>query len=145
MFAQVSRKAGRPNFQAGHAGSIPVIRSHGLLAGQGIYSSVRGLRFRTANRFRAIIGAADAALARLAALARGEQEFGYKVEIIEGEVNAASVVNPPQRPTAASDQPQVGMQCDVCGSRGIAAAQLGKRSGSCSLVEDEAAELLGVP
>src|SRR6201999_4123914 len=26
-FAQVSRKAGRPNFQAGHAGSIPVIRS----------------------------------------------------------------------------------------------------------------------
>jgi len=27
MFAQVNRKAGRPNFQAGHAGSIPVIRS----------------------------------------------------------------------------------------------------------------------
>ena len=27
MFAQVSRYVGRPNFQAGHAGSIPVIRS----------------------------------------------------------------------------------------------------------------------
>jgi hypothetical protein len=33
MFAQVTGYAGRPNFQAGHAGSIPVIRSHlnGLL------------------------------------------------------------------------------------------------------------------
>ena len=27
MFVQVSRQVGRPNFQAGHAGSIPVIRS----------------------------------------------------------------------------------------------------------------------
>ena len=30
MFAQVSREAGRPIFQAGHAGSIPVIRSQPL-------------------------------------------------------------------------------------------------------------------
>jgi hypothetical protein len=29
MFEQVSRQAERPNFQAGHAGSIPVIRSQG--------------------------------------------------------------------------------------------------------------------
>jgi hypothetical protein len=42
---------------------------------------------------------------RLASVARGEQEFGYKVEVIEGEVTAASVVNPPQRLAAASDQP----------------------------------------
>jgi hypothetical protein len=27
VFAQVARHVGRPNFQAGHAGSIPVIRS----------------------------------------------------------------------------------------------------------------------
>ena len=32
MFAQVSGYAGRPNFQAGHAGSIPVIRSTTYLA-----------------------------------------------------------------------------------------------------------------
>ena len=30
MFAQVGRLVGRPNFQAGHTGSIPVIRSQGL-------------------------------------------------------------------------------------------------------------------
>ncbi len=34
-FAQVSRQAGRPNFQAGHAGWIPVARSHGSGTGHG--------------------------------------------------------------------------------------------------------------
>jgi hypothetical protein len=40
----------------------------------------------------------------LASLARGEQELGYEVEVIEGEVTAASVVDPPQRIAAAGDQ-----------------------------------------
>ena len=42
-------------------------------------------------------------LLRLASLARGEQELGYEVEVIEGEVTAASVVDPSQRIAAAGD------------------------------------------
>jgi hypothetical protein len=45
VFEQVSRQAREPNFQAGHAGSIPVTRSLGYLAGQGVYSSVRRYRY----------------------------------------------------------------------------------------------------
>src|SRR6185437_8526740 len=40
MFAQISHVAGRWNFQAGHAGSIPVIRSHGSRAAQRRYPMV---------------------------------------------------------------------------------------------------------
>lgn len=37
----------------------------------------------------------------LPARARREQEFGYEVEVVEGEVNAASVVDPSQSIAAA--------------------------------------------
>lgn len=71
-------------------------------------------------------------LRRLASLARGEQELGYEVEVIEGELTAASVVDPLQRIAAAGDQPQIGVQCDVRGSRGIAAAYWASAAGRAS-------------
>jgi hypothetical protein len=52
-------------------------------------------------------------LGELTSRTRGEQEFGHEVEIIEGEVGAARLVNSPQRLAAAIDQPQIDMECDV--------------------------------
>jgi hypothetical protein len=53
-------------------------------------------------------------------------------------------VNPAQRLAAATYQPEIDMECDVCGSRCAAAAELGKCSGPYMLVEDEPGNVLQV-
>jgi hypothetical protein len=53
-------------------------------------------------------------------------------------------VNPPQRLTAAIHQPELDVERDVYGSRPIAAAELGKCSGSCLLIKDQPGDVLQV-
>jgi hypothetical protein len=75
---------------------------------------------------------------------RCEQELGHEVEIVEGEVRAARVVNPLQRLAAAIYQPEIDMECDVCGCRRVAAAELSQCSGSYLVVEAEPGNVLQV-
>jgi hypothetical protein len=60
---------------------------------------------------------------------RGKQELGHEVEIVEGEIGTVRVVNPAHRLAAAASQPEIDVECDVCGPRCAAAAGLSKRSG----------------
>jgi hypothetical protein len=53
--------------------------------------------------------------AGLTTLAGREQELGYEVEVVEGEVVSAGVVDPAQGIATALYQPEVDVQRDVCG------------------------------
>ena len=63
------------------------------------------------------------------------KQFCDEVEVVGSDVVAADLTHPLERLLASADEPQVDVERDVAGDRGVDATDLGEGHRSCCLVK----------